>query len=264
MEITYNDGLCNGGRTPKLWIVHRGAVYLFTGSAVNGVVAILATEYEKCGKWSNTTYRLQLADGAVACTLLAPLHGQVWPENDRMEAYRRFKSEFGVMNLSFEAFDTALGRDYPKTRARMIEAEAAIESLDGDDSSAEVLEVSTSQPSRRTPHSDVRVVAGDGRSWIVAHDAPAGLCVEGVFTLLDVKRTPGYRGGSTTLQFAVVAGVSVSEEYYPKDGEPNPHALGRGGQLPCTEPTEQSTSEAAAEDSSGEEALRELLAKYPR
>jgi hypothetical protein len=46
-EFLYNDGLCNGSRTPKLWIVHKGQVHSFEGVAIPGVVAIATTSYEK-------------------------------------------------------------------------------------------------------------------------------------------------------------------------------------------------------------------------
>lgn len=34
MQYSYNDGLRNAGRTPKLWIVHRGKIYTFGGEAI--------------------------------------------------------------------------------------------------------------------------------------------------------------------------------------------------------------------------------------
>ena len=64
-----------------------------------------------------------------------------------------------------EAFDAALLRDYPSSHARMVEAEAAVESLDTAQSGggAELVEISTSKSCNRNPHSDVRVTAPDGR-----------------------------------------------------------------------------------------------------
>lgn len=226
---SYNDGLQNAGRTPKLWVVLRGQIHTFTGSAIAGVVAVSSTEYEKKGKWSSTTYRLELTDGVTPCYLLAPMHGQVWPENDRMSAYRRFMQEFKV-TISFEVFDATLLRDYPDSHARMLEGEKALESLDtpqvGD---TELVEISTSQPNNRTPHDDVRVSAPDGRSWIVAYNAPKGTEIPCVCKLVETKYTPGYRGGTDTLIFATSAGVKIEGAYYYKDDEPFDWALGRNG-----------------------------------
>ena len=229
MRYEYNDGLKNAGRTPKLWIVHRGQVHIFGGEAISGIVAVSSTGYEKKGKWSNTTYQLELVEGATPCYLLAPMHGQVWPENDRMVAYERFMREFKV-TLSFESFDAALLRDYPRSHGRMVEGEKALESLDASQSGeAELVEISTGKSCNRNPHSDVRVTAPDGRSWVVAYEAPTGTEVPGVCKLVDVKHRPGYRGGPTTLVFAISKGVKVEGEYYSKDGEVDPPAIGRGG-----------------------------------
>lgn len=232
-HLSYNDGLLNAGRTPKLWIVHRGQVYTFGGSTIPGVCAVTSTAYEKNGKWSNTTYQLELADGAVGCRMVAPMHGQTWPMNDRMEAYKSFMQEFGV-TLSFEVFDVALLRDYPNSHARMVAGEQALESLSPQGDS-ELVEISTSQSCNRNPHDDVRVTAPDGRSWVVAHEARTAE-VSGVFKLTDRKHQSGYRGGTTTLVLAVAQGVKVEGEYYPKDGEAHDWALGRNGD--GTEPVE--------------------------
>lgn len=225
-QFSYNDGLCNGNRTPKLWIVHRGQIHRFDGSTISSVCAITSTAYQKNGKWSNTTYQLELADGAVGCVMLAPLHGQVWPMNDRMEAYKSFMAEFGV-TLSFDAFDAALLRDYPNSHARMVAGEKALESLSPEGDS-ELVEISTSKSCNRNPHDDVRVTAPDGRTWVVAHEARTAE-VSGVFKLTDIKHVPGYKGGTTTLVFAVAPGVKVQGEYYPKDGEAHVWAMGRNG-----------------------------------
>ncbi len=248
-QFKYNDGLLNAGRTPKLWIVHRGQIHNFVGWAIDGVVAVTGTRYEKNGKWSNTTFQLELADGAVGCRMVAPMHGQTWPMNDRMEAYKSFMQEFGV-TLSFEVFDEALLCDYPNSHARMVAGEQALESLSPEGDS-ELVEISTSQSCNRNPHDDVRVTAPDGKSWVIAHEARTAEMV-GVFKLTDRKHHPGYRGGTTTLVFAVAPGVKVQGEYYSKDGEAHDWALGRNG---------DGTEPAKVEESKFGTSLGGLLAK---
>lgn len=265
MQFPYNDGLKSAGRTPKLWIVHRGQIQRFSGVPITGLVAVLSTSYEKGGKWSNTTYQLELVEGATACYLLAPMHGQVWPENNRMAAYRRFMKEFGV-TLSFEAFDAALVRDYPKSRGRMIEGEKALESLDtAQIGEADLVEISTSKSCNRNPHDDVRVTAPDGRSWIIAHEAPVGMEIPSVCKLTDKKHTPGYNGGMTTLVFAIAKNVKVDGEYYPKDGIADSSALGRDGDV--AEPKVEVVPEQPAltpeqEAQAKTESLNDLMTKF--
>lgn len=120
----YNDGLRNGGRTPKLWIVHGGKIHTFKGGHIPGVVAVMATTFEKNGKWSNATYDLQMPDGACPVLLLAPLHGQVWQENSRRAAFERL-----ALACSFEEFCSALERDFPNASKRMAEGDAALDAL---------------------------------------------------------------------------------------------------------------------------------------
>ena len=226
-SYTYNDGLLPAGRTPHLWIVAGDIIHTFAGGNIPGTVAVGATHYEKNGKWSNTTYELVLADNATPCNMVAPMHGRVWPDNDRWTAYERFSKEYGIA-VSFEAFDVALLRDYPRAHVRMVEGEKALESLTptGD---SEMVSISTRQSCRRNPHSDVRVKSPDGREWVVAHEAPVSTSVEGIFRVVDVKHTPGYRGGVTTLTFAVASGVSVEGYGYAKDGSAHEWAMGRNG-----------------------------------
>ena len=227
----WNDGRLSAGRTPTLWIVHRGTIHTFSGDSICGVVAVTRTAYEKNGKWSNTTFDLALAEGATACNLSAPMHGRVWPENDRFTAYERFCREFGV-TVSLDAFDAALGRDFRMARDRMLEGEKALESLDANGSGeAELVEITLGKSCARNPHPDVRVSAPDGRAWVVAHEAASGTEIPGVAQITGRKHHPGMRGGMDTLTFAVAAGVTVAHESYPKDGfdlVPD-WALGRNG-----------------------------------
>ncbi len=54
-----------GHRDRKAWalLITTGRVLPFTGSSIPGMVAVLGTTYRKDGKWSHTTYRLELAAG---------------------------------------------------------------------------------------------------------------------------------------------------------------------------------------------------------
>ena len=126
--MRYNDGLHNGSRRPTLWLVVSGEIVKFEGNHIPGTVAIAQEKWSKNGKWSNTEYVLELGQNVTPCYLLAPLHGQVWPENNRFLAYTRFCEDFGVA-VSFEKFDTALLRDFPRSRERMLLAEAVSEGL---------------------------------------------------------------------------------------------------------------------------------------
>lgn len=63
-NITWSDRPGSRGRNPFLLFILRGdEIIPFVGSDISGVVVVRGTDYTKDGKWSHTTYRLQLADG---------------------------------------------------------------------------------------------------------------------------------------------------------------------------------------------------------
>lgn len=62
-NIEYSDGIGSRGRNPFLLFVRGDEIIPFAGSDIAGVVVVRGTDYTKNGKWSHTTYRLQLADG---------------------------------------------------------------------------------------------------------------------------------------------------------------------------------------------------------
>ncbi|MFH1289102.1 MAG: hypothetical protein ABIH88_00085 [Patescibacteria group bacterium] len=62
-NIKWSDQIGSRGRRPWLLFVRGDEVIPFDGQDIPGVVVVRGTDYEKAGKWSHTTYRLQLADG---------------------------------------------------------------------------------------------------------------------------------------------------------------------------------------------------------
>ncbi len=62
-SLQYSDGIGSRGRNPFLLLVKGDEVIVFRGQSIPGVVVVRGTDYTKNGKWSHTTYRLQLADG---------------------------------------------------------------------------------------------------------------------------------------------------------------------------------------------------------
>lgn len=62
-EITWSDGMGSRSRNPFLLFVKVDEVIPFRGQNIAGVVVVRGTDYTKNGKWSHTTYRLELASG---------------------------------------------------------------------------------------------------------------------------------------------------------------------------------------------------------
>src|SRR3989344_3705537 len=59
----YNEGLRPAGRNPRLYLAKGSEVRKFTGENIPGFSAVASSRYEKRGKWSNTTFQLDLAPG---------------------------------------------------------------------------------------------------------------------------------------------------------------------------------------------------------
>jgi len=62
-QIKWSDGLGSRSRSPFLLLIKGDEVFAFKGEDIKGLVVVLGHDYEKNGKWSHTTYRLQLAAG---------------------------------------------------------------------------------------------------------------------------------------------------------------------------------------------------------
>jgi len=61
--INWNDGLGPRSRAAWLLLIRGDEITPFKGVNVPQVVVVRGTDYQKAGKWSNTIFRLILADG---------------------------------------------------------------------------------------------------------------------------------------------------------------------------------------------------------
>ncbi len=61
-QIVWSDGIGSRGRNPFLLFVRGDEIIVFRGQNIPGVVVVRGTDYTKNGKWSHTTYRLELAN----------------------------------------------------------------------------------------------------------------------------------------------------------------------------------------------------------
>lgn len=62
-EVSFNDKIQSRGREKICILQTKNFATLFTGSSISGLCVVTSSEYEKNGKWSNTTYKLTLAAG---------------------------------------------------------------------------------------------------------------------------------------------------------------------------------------------------------
>jgi len=118
MEIKYNDGLCSGGRRPRLYLLRGDVATKFEGRNIFGLVCIQTEKFEKNGKWSATDYSLLLGKGVTALLMLSPLHG-TW--GDDLPTWAACAQKVG---LSIEAAKKVVSKEYPRTSTRLDAVEA--------------------------------------------------------------------------------------------------------------------------------------------
>lgn len=64
--ITYSDEMRSRRRQPWLLLIKEDEITPFAGDSIPGIAVVAGTDYRKNGKWSHTTFRLQLAPGVRA------------------------------------------------------------------------------------------------------------------------------------------------------------------------------------------------------
>lgn len=206
-NVSWNDGLGSAGRTPKLSFVLKGEIHPFAGQNIPGVVTVLATKYEKNGKWSNTTYTLAIADDAGVWDQVAPMHQGTWDGQATLEeALARFVQTTGKI-VAMAVFEKYMASAYPKALERMKQTAQA---LGGMTSDVEVIEYSFGSPTNRaisegywsspkqSPLGEISL-KGDG-NWQTAQASDI-ICPPGV-VVTQVRRSPGMHGGYVSVYLA--------------------------------------------------------------
>lgn len=205
MTFEYNDGLCPGGRRPRLYLAKGSQVFKFVGMAISNVCAIAAQEYKKNGKWSNTTYKLEMAVGVRPLYFLSPMHG-TWGQT--LPSWGGAATELG---LPIEVARRVIGEEYPTTAERLDKVEQFI--LGSGSVEAEVVVVSFGSPTNRQAadgfwDSQHRGRTADGRDVVVApgpgQDWDSPLVVEPPGArVLSSRHSPGMHGGYRTIEVGV-------------------------------------------------------------
>lgn len=143
-----------------------GEVVKFSGENIAGYCAIVKAQYEKNGKWSNTTYQLHLAPGVRPLYFLSPMHG-TW--GDDLASWGEVAETLG---LSVEVAQAIVRAEYKGTAERLDKLEQFALAVEKEEKEAEVVVVSFGSPTNRairegywgTPKSSQ---ASDGRTVTV-------------------------------------------------------------------------------------------------
>lgn len=231
-----------GSRSRRAWLllVKGEKIVNFTGQNIPGVVVIRGTDYRKNGKWSHTTFRLELAQGVQAISgrdgwetgrFVEGLHAAVGFDQP-IDRWPDVANALGVSVPSAMAF---LREWRPAAAEALDEVDAQLEALDEAVNPAAVVDtemvvVSFGSPTNRmiaegwwkTPkaipgHDDAQIALVDPeKGWYEGN-----ITVEGIAgTVLSSVHTSGMHGGYYSVTVAVVPGSKVAKTEEPQAAAP--------------------------------------------
>ena len=203
----YNDGLCSAGRTPRLYLAKGSEVKKFAGANISGFCAIATSRYEKNGKWSNTTYQLDLVPGVRPLYFLSPMHG-TW--GDDLGSWGEVAEALG---LPVDVAQTIIRNEYKATAERLDKLEEFALAVEAQGNETETVVVSFGSPTNRAisegywedPKSSK---ASDGRAVTVEPGKSAGWGKPAIVEpegakVISSRHSPGMHGGYWTIEVVV-------------------------------------------------------------
>jgi hypothetical protein len=125
LEWTWNDGRGNRGRCPRCFVVSPvGEVFRFTGQDIPDLVKVLGCDYEKCGKWSNSTYRCLSPSGATPISWRQDWDtGETFPQDSWEEAFEWIEEQ--APQAQFDSFEGVVRAEFPTAAQKFDDNNAA-------------------------------------------------------------------------------------------------------------------------------------------
>lgn len=221
--FTWDNKMGSRSRSAWLLLIKNGTVYVFQGEHIYGICAIVGTDYKKQGKWSYTTFRMELAPGVRA---IAGKDG--WETGRFVEGLRsavsfpapidRWADVANALGVTLTEAQRFLREWRPKAAEALDEVENTLCQIDEEtDGDFEIVTVNFGAPTRR------RREAGFW-SWpvlvLLDNQEIGRLVPEGSFyvpsgqvKLLAMETSSGFGGGYVSMRLAVPAGaVAVHKE----------------------------------------------------
>jgi len=206
--IEFVNGLQSGNRKPYLIFIKNADFWVFSGKSIPDVCTVLGGIYKPNGKWSCTTYIIQLMDNVKSYEIISPLHG-IWGET-----YLSWGEVCEFFNLSVEKAKELVRLLYPKTAERLDMIEHLQMESEQKCMLDEIITFSFGNPRlhdyNRFWGSQREKVTESGRIVRISPDentepSPQAWdhpqCEGG--SILDIKRSPGPHGGYVNIQVMV-------------------------------------------------------------
>lgn len=228
---TWSDSIGSRGRKAWMLLIKGEQITSFKGENIPGVVVIRGTDYTKNGKWSHTTFRLELADGVRA---ISGMDG--WETGRFVEGLRSsvgFKTPIdtwadvaNALGVSVPSAMEFLKGWRPKAAQALDDVDAQLTALDevstvgGEIVDTETVVVSFGGPTNRsmadgfwtsaksipTHGGELRLI-DKGKGWEKENIMVAG--IKG--TVMSATHAAGYHGGYVSVTVAVVPGSTFDD-----------------------------------------------------
>lgn len=211
---------------PFLIFVKGDEVTLFKGKNIDGLAVIRGTDYERNGKWSHTTYRLEVVDG------IRHIMGMTGWETGRFLEGLGAATSCGTpdtwsdaakaLGVSVPSAMEFLRANWPNAASELDKVEQSLaaleESVAQPETDAVIVTVSFGSPSNRairegfweSPkgipgyHGEIRKIEAE-QGWVEGNITVVGIAG----TVLSVKHSLGMHGGYYAVSVAVVPGTET-------------------------------------------------------
>lgn len=220
-----------GHRSRRAWLLlvdpRTDRMYVFEGKNIPGVIAITGTDYEKAGKWSHTTFRLE-----------SPAHirhiaGHDGWETDKFTEGLKATTDFprpidrwidvaDALGVTLPEVQRFLREWRPREADRLDEVEAAlgdmVEAEDELGNDTEIIVINFGSPTNRQIRDGfwdwpVIVSMGDDEIARLTRDPETGQYItQGRVEIISQTHSSGYHGGYISLRLAVPAGAVARHE----------------------------------------------------
>lgn len=129
VEWRWNDGMGSRSRYPRCMVIAPdGNVHWFAGSSIPGVVKVLGSDYEKNGKWSNSTYRCVSPAGTIIISWMQDFGtGRTFTQDTWEESFAWLQKQ--APHANFTSFEAVVRANVPKHAARCDENDAAMREM---------------------------------------------------------------------------------------------------------------------------------------
>lgn len=237
-----------GSRDRQAWLLlvsPDGVVRVFAGESIPGIVAVVGSDYEKAGKWSHTTFRLELAPGVRAVP-----GRDGWETGTLREALGadRWVDAANVLSVSVAQVQAFVRAWRPKAAEHWDRVEAELEAVDAEapDEGATTATLSFGSPTNRVAREGFwdwpvrvldaagcevgRIIPGPGS--LEGETSWASPVSSGTVRVLDHDRSAGYHGGTVSLRCAIPDGCRL--EHGPAPATPPEPAVTPGPEAPLS------------------------------